>query len=580
MNLRLYFILLLMGFQTVKAQEKVTVKRHYYTDDHGQLYVPKSFPMFLYITSDTIAKKDMQRLNSQEMPQYTNPFYFDTEGRNTIRSPWAVDKETKQTVEPKIDVVFDVYVDGSTPFTRHHYSNAPSYFHSHTQFFGKGITVSLKSTDKYSGVEKTYFSINKAPFTTYNKVLSEWKEGENNIQFYAIDHVGFVEKTHQKNFVYDITAPTTTHTINGPKIEAIVSPKAIINLSSIDTLSGVHRTYYAIDKGKMKQYITGYTFGKLDDGYHTVRWKSEDHVQNMEQEKSFKVYVDKTAPETKYNIIGDLYKKGKIKYISTRSKISLEATDNKAGVKEIFFNPDQTAQNTFSEPFNIEGKFGKHNIAYWAKDKVENNEKIHSFGVFLDNKNPVTRIVFSQPQFFTRDTLFVGPKTKFTLLASDRGAGVSESMYSINDGETKKYKKSQKLETEGFYTVKFHSIDKVNNKEVEKTSELFVDASAPEIYVNFSIKKIDDTEKDGKKVPVYPNYSRMYIGATDKYCGTDRIEYAINKGAFIDYSSPKTLDISELDLFQESKFYVVKIRAYDKLGNMSEKKIEFYVKNE
>ncbi|MDC1107310.1 hypothetical protein OAT16_11420 [Prolixibacteraceae bacterium] len=580
MKKKLFVLLLIMSSQLVRSQEKITVNKHYYSREDGRLYVPKSFPAFLYITSDTISKKDIQRLESQEMPQYTNPFYFDTEGRNTIRSPWAVDKETKQTIEPRIDVVFDVFVDGSTPITRHHYSDAPTYSLNKNIYYGKGITVDLKSSDKYSGVETTYISVNNAPFDKAENTISEWIEGENIIQYYAIDHVGYVEETHKKSFIFDTTPPVTTHTIEGPKVEAIVSPKSIISLSSVDSLSGVHRIYYAINKEKMKQYVAGYTFGRLTDGEHIVRWKAEDNVDNIELEKSFKIYVDKTAPETKYNIEGDLYKKGKIKYISLRSKIGLTATDNKAGVEATYYNPDQTAQITYSEPFGIEGKFGKHNIAYWSKDKVENNEKIHSFGVFLDNKNPATRISYSKKQFFTRDTLFIGPKSKFSLNASDRGAGISESQFSINGGETQKYKKEQKLEKEGFYTIRFNSKDKVNNLETEKTSEVFVDASPPEIYINFSIKKINDTEKDGKKLPVYPNYSRMYIGATDKYCGTDRIEYAINKGAFADYSSPKTLDISELDLFQESKFYVVKIRAYDKLGNMSEKQIEFYVKNE
>jgi hypothetical protein len=48
-------------------------------------------------------------------------------------------------------------------------------------------------------------------------------------------------------------------------------------------------------------------------------------------------------------------------------------------------------------------------------------------------------------------------------------------------------------------------------------------------------------------------------------------------GALTLYSSAQTLDASEMSRFRKNKKYEVKVVAKDKLGNTSEKMVEFYV---
>ena len=63
-----------------------------------------------------------------------------------------------------------------------------------------------------------------------------------------------------------------------------------------------------------------------------------------------------------------------------------------------------------------------------------------------------------------------------------------------------------------FKEIVFSSVDMVNNQEENKTSRVYVDNTPPEIFINFSLDNIG-TEDD---LPVYPNYVRMFIGATDE----------------------------------------------------------------
>ena len=121
--------------------------------------------------------------------------------------------------------------------------------------------------------------------------------------------------------------------------------------------------------------------------------------------------------------------------------------------------------------------------------------------------------------------------------------------------------------------MQFRSTDNVNNKESEKSSSCYIDNSPPEIFIKFSIESIGTK----KGLPLYPNYTRMYVAATDKKVGTEKIYYSMDDAAMALYSSPQTLDASEMSRFRKNKKYSVKVMASDKLGNQSEKTIEFYV---
>ena len=144
--------------------------------------------------------------------------------------------------------------------------------------------------------------------------------------------------------------------------------------------------------------------------------------------------------------------------------------------------------------------------------------------------------------------------------------------YTIDGGGMKPYSQFT-IPGQGYHTVTFKSTDNVNNVEELKTSNVFVDNTAPEIYVNFSIQPI------GKKgnLNIYPNYVRMYIGATDDHVGTEKLMYSIDGAPLKAYSSAQTLDISELSRFKKKKKYKVRVVSEDKLGNSSEKTFEFYV---
>ena len=74
--------------------------------------------------------------------------------------------------------------------------------------------------------------------------------------------------------------------------------------------------------------------------------------------------------------------------------------------------------------------------------------------------------------------------------------------------------------------IAFSSVDMVNNQEEDKTSRAYVDNTPPEIFIDFSLDNIGTEDN----LPVYPNYVRMFVGATDEKTGTKSIKYSIDGG--------------------------------------------------
>lgn len=535
----------------------------------GNTYIQKSLPLYLKFSTTPDGKN--YNLKSKNHPEDTSPMYLDTEGPNYIRSRWAVDPTTGQAIYPQREVIMELYADGMPPRTTLRFSGAPRYASGGTIFYGRGLSFSLSSTDAVSGVKETMYSLGGG-YQPYGASVAVPKEGAQTVYFYSADFVGNAEDTRSNVITVDITAPTSLHEILGIVHNGnILAPSTTFRLTSIDNLAGVRSTYYNFDGGSDRAYTGNISLASLPDGDHTLSYHATDNVRNEAASQSFKFYLDKIPPVVENAVVGDQYR-GNHLYVSARTKVKLTASDNKAGVNLIYYRIDGGERINYSNEFNFPNSMGTHSIKYDATDNVQNLAPNKYLNVYMDNRAPETGIDYGRPQFFHRDTLFITSNTPVTLIPRDPHSGIQNTMYSIDGGSKVPYSQFT-LPNQGYHTVTFSSKDNVNNQEQDKKSGVFVDNTPPDLFVNFSIQAIGSKGK----LKVYPNYVRMYIGATDKHTGTDKVFYSIDDGALTLYSSPQTLDISELSKFKKRKKYSVKVVGEDKLGNKSEKVFEFYV---
>lgn len=555
--------------------------------EDNKIYINKKQGVYIWLSTSPDPGSEKFRLKSDSTSRYTNPMYFDTEGYNTFRSPSAVDTSSKNVIYPLRDIIFEVYADGIAPVCNavYHYTFIKKI--AEKTFYDKGLKIEIKCTDAVSGVSSLLYSLNDDNFRNYTEPLTSFREGENILKYYAADRVGNTGNVQEVKFYIDKTPPVTHYEIEGKQNEKYISAGAVIKLSASDDLSGIEGIYYKINEGKYSRYTVPVPASLLLKQGSTISFYSEDRLGNKEKVQTiggsesigtgdgnavaegvvFEFYVDNKAPEVKLDVNPDVYT-SKYNYISSRSLFTIKAEDDKSGVDKIYYSINKSSiENDYKSPFTIEKK-GLQYIRVKAVDYVGNNSSPITKIFYCDTDAPKSNLVVGKPKFRSHDTLFVTGNTLFTITGSDAESGLGSINYSINGSPDIKYTGGFKLEKEGFASIVHSAQDNVANSEEAKNTKVFVDNTAPVIHYHFSVEAIGSKIVREENTDIYPPHVMIYIAATDKSSGGERIEYSVNGGAVQTVNPVKSFVPGS---------YIINVYAYDVLGNISKEKIRFSV---
>ena len=591
MNKKVFMLLnaYFMIFITLFAQEPIKHAKKVFISPAGRIYIQKSLPVYLRIAASPDEDAKSYLLKSEVTTKYSNPMYFDTEGYNTVRSPWCVDTFTKKPVYPKQDIIYEVYADGYPPRSKLKYEGTSQYIKDGRKYFGGGIEIIITGIDALSGVDKIYYSINNENFKPYSDIISVSDEGEYTLKYYSVDNVGNVEEIKTESFIIDITYPQTEYEIDGMTNENYISPDARIILKSTDSLSGVKDIFYQINNGPVMKYSTPIPVSILGPESGNISFYSVDNIGNQENKKVigsfpsktgsgestedhevvFEFYIDNKPPELTLNLEGIKYQ-GKYLYISPSTKIKLTAADDKAGVDKIKYSINSSGMlKDYNEPFNIDYG-GLQSIYYTAIDFVGNWTPLNTHKVFVDINTPNTSFNLSGLNFFNRDTLYITTDTKILIDNYDNESGSKNVYYKINNEEFKEYSSPILIDKEGFHNITYYGTDNVNNEEEHKAKGVFIDATPPVIHYQFNVAPIGSKIIRDEEYTVYPTNTIIYLGSTDYASGGKRIEYIIN-------NSPVKTELP-IRNFKPGN-YLIDIFAYDELDNRQISKLKFSIEN-
>ncbi len=569
------------------AQKQLVHESKVYISSEGRMYIQKSLPVYLRMATSPDDDANTYLLKSEVTTRYSNPMYFDTEGYNTIRSPWIVDTITKRPVYPQQDIIFEVYADGYPPQTRAKFEGTAHFIKEGKKYFGTDIKVNMSAIDGLSGIDKIYYSLNGENYRQYTEPISTGKEGEYTLKYYSVDNVGNAEEPKEENYIIDFTAPESQYEIKGLLNENYVSPDAKILLSSKDEISGVKGIYYQINDGKVLKYYNPIPVTALGDESGSMSFYAVDNLGNKEKVKIignfsseseqgeekdnqnvvFRFYIDDTPPEISINIEGNKYD-GKYLYLSQDSKISINADDDKSGVENIYYSINNSSlSELYSQPFGIKNQ-GLQYLNYAAVDFVGNKSLLKTEKIFLDLTAPVTRIDYTGLKFFNRDTFYITENTEIVVSCTETESGINKIFYKIDDGEIKEYSSPLVIKKGGYHTITYYGIDNLNNKEAEKYEGLYVDNKPPVIHHHFNVAPIGTKVIREEDFTIYPITTILYLGATDYESGGERIEYIINDG-------PIKTELP-VNNFKPGN-YTVKITAFDELSNKQTSSLTFSI---
>ncbi|GAB4238581.1 MAG: hypothetical protein Tsb0034_14250 [Ekhidna sp.] len=556
---------------SLSAQDIPKHEKGLYKNEEGKLYVNKALPVFLSISTQRDGS-DAEILEGKE-PKYSSPMYLDSEGYNSIRSPWQVDPETKEVVYPKKEVVFELYADSKPPVTTLDLGGDKTNTADDVTTIKSG-SITLTATDETSGVRDIYYSLDGASYQAYTGSIALNEEKSYSLKYYAVDFVGNAEEIKSINLKLDKTPPISELKVEGDLHESVVSSRSTLVISSTDNTSGVSKTFYSIDEGKTFVYDAPITLSSLGQGEHTIEYFAVDKVDNNEEKKSFSFYVDKTAPRVIDEIIGNTFIANGKEYYSGRTKLKLVAMDNKSGVKEILYSVNGGEFVTYTDPFYLKDA-GTLNIEVMAIDNVNNSIRTTEFSdknnlrSYVDLSGPKLSHSISGPSFVVKDTTYINNKTKISLLGSDEDSGFKEIDYQIDAGTTQKFEEAFTIESEGFHKITFNGYDNLDNSS-SSSILCFVDNTGPEVFHRFSINSNKTKTIEDKTVNVYPPHALLFLSATDRHAGLDKISYQINGGASLAYRSL-------IENFKKETLYTITVSVTDKLGNLNEEDISFYI---
>jgi hypothetical protein len=556
------------------GQTKPESVKKFYKDKDGKLYVNKALPLFLHISDSKDEKGNHFVMESQSSPEYSTPFFLDTEGWNTIRTPSKVDPVTRKPILPKSDVIFEIYADGLPPTTKIVYKVAQLFDGGGKLFMGKGLEISLESTDAVSGVDQIYFSVNDAAYEKYSKPLTFNKEMEYNLKSFAVDNVGNQEDDVSLKFIPDYSTPVSKMELKTDFRGNVISPRSTFTISSSDNLSGLKLLLFNFDEGKTYYYTTILNPSFLSEGEHTLGYYGQDNVGNVEDEKKFTFFMDKTAPEVNFELVGDDYISGETRYVSSRTKVKLTATDNKAGVKQIFYSINGKEPSVYHEPFPLDVKAVAVNLRYYAVDSVENSGKDEAYtgvpkfnlNIVRDEDRPQIVLNYTAPNIIVNKMLYLSTTSMISINATDALSGVKKVYYKVDNQESV-YDKTFTVNGEGRHKIVYRAIDNANNEAVESI-DFYVDNTGPDVNIQFGIGSVGVDSL--KKVDVYPPRTAIFITATDQLVGYDKIMYSLNGAPELESKGViKEIPVGE---------YNLKVRAFDKLGNVTAKEANFIIR--
>jgi hypothetical protein len=219
----------------------------------------------------------------------------------------------------------------------------------------------------------------------------------------TISSAGLISGTSQVTVIPDNTPPQTSLVIGNPKYvtaaTTYVSASAQMQLTAIDTESGVKEVEYRVDGGGWSAYTSSFTLAAFSHGAHTIGFRSTDNADNQETEKTVTVFLDKNAPTV--NLVsptaGDLW----VTSLSIRFEGTV--TEGDSGLATITLMLDGTSQGdmipgtTYSKTLTVTE--GAHSWTISAVDNVGNvgQPTEISVNVRLDNTGPAITGIAIEP---------------------------------------------------------------------------------------------------------------------------------------------------------------------------------------
>ena len=243
-------------------------------------------------------------------------------------------------------------------------------------------------------------------------------------------------------------------------------------------------------------------------------------------------------------------------------ELSLSTTDDLSGTAGIYVSLDGVPFEAYRTPLTLNEE-KRYLLRYYSVDQVGNTEPLKEMVFYIDLTPPTTEHVFQDP--FLANT--ISPATTITFTSNDQLSGVARINYRFDDASDsyESYIPESIIslpQTEGDHTLVYFAEDNLGNKEQERTTSFYLDATPPEVTF-----EIDGDLLRTDAFTYVSTRTRIKLSAKDDRIGVQRIDYRINDQASLQYTDP-------LALPAQSGLQQVTVTATDRVMNRNEVSME------
>lgn len=287
-------------------------------------------------------------------------------------------------------------------------------------------------------------------------------------------------------------------------INTYANSKVLFKISTIDNIIP-DKIEYKIDNGELKLYEAPFAIN--EEGKHYITYFGTDKLGNREDDKTFKVIIDNTAPELTVITSKPILKIGDKLFANRSTSFTVNATDTISGVEKTMYSLNGAEYSDYVVPFNAASD-GEITLKVKSIDSVANPAEIFSMkaindadgkeleikesmlNIFLDNAAPTVAINADKEFVQKNGKNIASVAYKYSVTAADNESGLASILVRIDGkGDFMPYKGDISFTTNGEHLIEAKAIDKVGNMSNAVLLSVYVDVVAPQSTINTMAEK-------------------------------------------------------------------------------------------
>lgn len=275
-------------------------------------------------------------------------------------------------------------------------------------------------------------------------------------------------------------------------------------------------------KGEMEPiYLDGH-------GVHYIR-----HADNLDNTlQTFAIHADGRKPKTSFAYgAAERHSQKGTNYFGKGHAVSLTATDQMSGLKELYFALNGTSWQPYAQELSFD-KEGSYQLRYYSVDRVGNAEEPGQLDFVVDLTAPST---YHNVVGLAKNNV-ISTNTQIYLTPADSVSGVATTYYQFDGGDYKTYRKGNipfAQLADGDHVLHYYSVDQVGNKEAEQNFSFYLDKTAPIM----SSDVLGDRFIVNDKV-YFSGRTKLKLTAVDNKSGIKEVRYSVDGADYEDYNDP------------------------------------------